>query len=235
MSPEELEGEIQVGRIQRTDTGYEVTVANRAELFRKGRLIAVVTVDGEPIEWNPALHSDPRIKANENRGEGAGFLFSPYFHKKGLFLQNVIKRGIISTINLTYKQILRFYDKDAFVFEDPRLNKLRLFCKTAAILVVLGGAFDFTAGLIVVAFFLGRLTAIGMTVGAGRSVSTARRMAASIAISLLAVLVAQLALWAWGRAEGGTLGPVDFLAQTYGVLVLLELLLAGGAAWLKAS
>jgi hypothetical protein len=130
MSPEELEGEIQVGRIQRTDTGYEVTVANRAELFRKGRLIAVVTVDGEPIEWNPALHSDPRIKANENRGEGAGFLFSPYFHKKGLFLQNVIKRGIISTINLTYKQILRFYDKDAFVFEDPRLNKLRLFCKT---------------------------------------------------------------------------------------------------------
>jgi hypothetical protein len=107
------------------------------------------------------------------------------------------------------------------------------FC--AAILVVLGGAFDFTAGLIVVAFFLGRLTAIGMTVGAGRSVSTARRMAASIAISLLAVLVAQLALWAWGRAEGGTLGPVDFLAQTYGVLVLLELLLAGGAAWLKAS
>ena len=107
------------------------------------------------------------------------------------------------------------------------------FC--AAILIILGGAFGFTAGLIVVAFFTGRLTAIGMILGAGPTVSTARRMGASIAISLVAVLIAQLGLWAWAIAEGGVLGPVDFLAQTYGVLVLLELLLAGGAAWLKAS
>jgi hypothetical protein len=107
------------------------------------------------------------------------------------------------------------------------------FC--GAILVVLGGAFGFTAGLIVVAFFLGRLTAIAMTVGAGPSITTARRMGLSILISLAAILVAQLGLWAWARTEGGSLGPVDFLAQTYGVLVYLELLLAGGAAWLKAS
>ncbi len=107
------------------------------------------------------------------------------------------------------------------------------FC--AAILIVLGGAFGFTAGLIVVAFFLGRLTAIAMTMGAGRTVSIPRRMAISIGISLAAVLVAQLGLWLWARAEGGALAPVDFLAQTYGPLVLAQLLLAGGAAWLKAS
>jgi hypothetical protein len=107
------------------------------------------------------------------------------------------------------------------------------FC--GAILVVLGGAFDFTAGLIVVAFFLGRLTAVAMKTGAGGSISTVRRLGSSVLISLIAVLLAQLGLWAWAAAEGGVLGPVDFVAQTYGVLVLLELLLAGGAAWLTAS
>lgn len=130
MSAEQLEKEIEAGRIERTETGYEVSIANRAELFEEKKLIAVVVVDGEPVEWNPALDPDPRIKGNENRGEGAGFLFSPYFHKKGLFFQNVIKKGITKTINLTYNQILRFYDKDAFVFEDPRLKTLRNFCKT---------------------------------------------------------------------------------------------------------
>jgi hypothetical protein len=130
MSPEEIEQEIQAGRIQKTETGYDITIENKAYLFEKGRLIAVVTVDGQAVEWNPALHSDPRIKGNENRGEGGGFTFSPYFHTKGLFFQNVIKKGITTTINITYNQILRFYDKNAFVFEDPRLKKLQLFCKT---------------------------------------------------------------------------------------------------------
>jgi hypothetical protein len=103
------------------------------------------------------------------------------------------------------------------------------------ILVVLGGAFDFTAGLIVVAFFLGRLTATAMRIGAGPTVTGARLLGTAVGISLVAVVVAQLALWGWARWEGGSLGPVDFLAQTYGVLVILQLLLAGGAAWLKAS
>jgi hypothetical protein len=103
------------------------------------------------------------------------------------------------------------------------------------ILVVLGGAFDFTAGLIVVAFFLGRLTATAMKLGAGSTISGARILAASVGIALAGVVLAQLGLWVWARWEGGSLDPVDFLAQTYGVLVILELLLAGGAAWLKAS
>ncbi len=107
------------------------------------------------------------------------------------------------------------------------------FC--GAIIIVLGGAFGFTAGLIVVAFFLGRLTALGMRVGAGDTVSEARRLGVSVGISLVAVLLAQLGLWIWATAEGGALGPVDFLAETYGPLVLAQLLLAGGAAYLRAS
>ena len=130
MSPDELEEEIKGGRIQKTETGYEISIPNRAELFAENKLIALITVDGEPVEWNPALEQDPRIKGNENRGEGAGFLFSPYFHKRGLFFQEVIKKGITKTINLAYNQILRYYDKEAFVFEDPRLKILRSFCKT---------------------------------------------------------------------------------------------------------
>ncbi len=108
------------------------------------------------------------------------------------------------------------------------------FC--AAIIVVLGGVFAFTAGLIVVAFFLGRLTAIGVNVGVGRSISEDRRLALAVGLSILGVIAAQLGLWAWSViVQPGALGPIDFLAQTYGMLVPLELLLAGGAAWLTAS
>lgn len=105
------------------------------------------------------------------------------------------------------------------------------FC--AAIIAVLGGAFTFTAGLIVVAFFLGRLTAIGVDAGAGDSLGRSGRLTMAVTVSLAAVAAAQVALWIWAYLEGGRLGLIDFLDQTYGPLVPLQFLLAGGAAWLK--
>jgi hypothetical protein len=104
----------------------------------------------------------------------------------------------------------------------------------AAVLAVLGGAFDFTAGLIVVAVFLGRLTAVGVNSGAGDAGSPASRLAVAVIVSLAAIAVAQVGLWAWADLEGGSLGLFDFLGEVYGPLVPLEFLLAGGTAWLSS-
>ena len=41
---------------------------------------------------------------------------------------------------------------------------------------------------------------------------------------LAALLGAELATWQFALAEGGVLGPVDYLRDTFGFLVVLEVL-----------
>ncbi len=100
----------------------------------------------------------------------------------------------------------------------------------AAIIVILGEVFAFTAGLIVVALFMGRGVAAGVSVGAGQSGSSTSRFVLAIGVALAGVAVAQLGLWIWAGLEGGVLGPIDYLAEVFGPLVPLQFLLAGGTA-----
>ena len=55
-----------------------------------------------------------------------------------------------------------------------------------------------------------------------------------LALALGAVALGQLGLWQYGRTEGGVLGPLDYLGQVYGPLVLVEFAAAGVLAWLAA-
>ena len=48
-------------------------------------------------------------------------------------------------------------------------------------------------------------------------------------LALGAVALGQLGLWQYGRTEGGVLGPLDYLGQVYGPLVLVEFAAAGVA------
>jgi hypothetical protein len=100
-----------------------------------------------------------------------------------------------------------------------------------AILVILGGAFSFTAGLVVVALFLGSLTATAVKAGAGSSLSPSGRASIAVVIALLALALAQVGLWAWAWADGGRLGLFEFLGQVFGLLVPIEFTLAAAAAW----
>jgi hypothetical protein len=108
-----------------------------------------------------------------------------------------------------------------------------LFC--GAVLVVFAVLFLFQAGLVVIALFLGRLTAVGVTAGAAGTGTRETRQAISIGLAVGTVALAQVVLWLWASVEGGTLGPFEYLAQTYGVVVPLQLLAAGGAAWLSTK
>ena len=90
--------------------------------------------------------------------------------------------------------------------------------------VVLGGILLVTVGLIVAAAFLGWLT--------GRLVSPPR-IAAAVAVA--AVVIGFLAIWLYGRTEGGVLDPISYLNEVEGPLVVVLSLVVGGGLAAAAS
>jgi hypothetical protein len=104
----------------------------------------------------------------------------------------------------------------------------------AVAIVVLGGVLTLTEVLLVVAGFTGLGVGLALRWGAGGQLAGRRRVVIALALALGAVLLGQLGLWQYGRSEGGVLGPLDYLGQVYGPLVLLEFAAAGVIAWLAA-
>ncbi len=102
----------------------------------------------------------------------------------------------------------------------------------ALAITVGGGLLAITAGLVVAAI------AIGWGVGTVLALGPVERRPATtwwaVAIAVLGVGLGQVGLWLVARQEGGVLSLVDYLAETFGFLVPLELLGAAGAAWWRA-
>ena len=101
----------------------------------------------------------------------------------------------------------------------------------AAVIVVLGGVVLVTAGLIALAGLGGWAIAIAVRAGSAGSVAPRRRAVIAAVLAALAVLGGQLGLWLFARYEGGVLGPIDYLAETFGLLVPIQLAVAMGAGW----
>jgi hypothetical protein len=104
----------------------------------------------------------------------------------------------------------------------------------AAAIVILGGVLTLTEVLVVVAGFTGGGIGIALRWGAGEHLARRRRVVIALVLALGAVALGQLGLWQYGRSEGGVLGPLDYLGQVYGPLVLIEFAAAGVVAWLAA-
>jgi hypothetical protein len=100
----------------------------------------------------------------------------------------------------------------------------------AAVLFVFAGPLSFSAGLVVVALFVGRIVGQATRAG-GAGVEPAARTSVAIVVSLVAITVGLLGAWGAAVAEGGSLGPVDYLAATLGPLVPLQYIVATLAAW----
>ena len=85
---------------------------------------------------------------------------------------------------------------------------------------ILGGLLSITAGLIVVAGFLGWLL--------GRLIAGPPRAAAAAVVT---IGIGLLGVWLFGRIEGGVLDPLTYLDDVQGwPLVAIQLLLGGGFA-----
>ncbi|HET7028170.1 MAG TPA: hypothetical protein VFI28_10815 [Candidatus Limnocylindrales bacterium] len=103
-----------------------------------------------------------------------------------------------------------------------------------AILAILGGPVSLSAGLAVVAFFLGRLVGTMVRVGAAGTLSSPARVSLAIALSLAGVALGQLGIWVFARSEGGTLDLGAYLFDAFGPLVPLEFMIATLSAWWSA-
>lgn len=104
-----------------------------------------------------------------------------------------------------------------------------------AVVTILGSLFDLSAGLLVIAFFVGRFTAQAMAAATDPALrSTIRRgglAAIAVGLALVGVALGGIGLWVVARAQGGSLDLVAFLAETYGPLVPGALVLAALGAW----
>jgi hypothetical protein len=103
----------------------------------------------------------------------------------------------------------------------------------AAILFVLAGPLGVTSGLLIVAVATGWITGLALK-AQGAAGPAGRRVGTAVAIALAAVVIAWAATWAFSRVQGGALGPIDFLAQVYGAMLLLQAAFAAAGAVLGA-
>ena len=76
--------------------------------------------------------------------------------------------------------------------------------------------------------------AIAVRAGAAGTVTGRRLVSIATVLAAIGVLGGQIGLWLFARYEGGVLGPVDYLVETFGLLVPLELAFAVAAAWLAS-
>jgi hypothetical protein len=104
----------------------------------------------------------------------------------------------------------------------------------AIAIVVLGGVFAVSAGLIVIAGAAGWAVAAGLGFGAGEHLPGRRRIVGAVGLSVAAVALGQLGLWQYARTEGGVLPLIDYLAEVFGPLVPIEFGATAVVAWLTA-
>lgn len=100
--------------------------------------------------------------------------------------------------------------------------------------MVFGGALAVSAGLLVVASAVGYAVGLAVVIGAADTLSPRERPWVAAGLAGLGLLLGQLGLWLFARAEGGVLTPIDYLGQTFGVLVPLEIALGAVVAGWRA-
>ncbi len=97
--------------------------------------------------------------------------------------------------------------------------------------IVLGGPLALSAGLLVVAVATGWAVGTALRMGAGAELAPPARPWLALAIALGAVVLGQVGLWLYARTEGGVLALPEYLADTWGILVPIQAVLAAAGAW----
>lgn len=91
-----------------------------------------------------------------------------------------------------------------------------------------------SAGLLVVAALTALLVSEALRAGAGGTLTPRLRRVLSLSTAIESVVVAQIGIWLYARSEGGALGLIDYLTQTFGPLVPLQFAIAALVAWWSA-
>jgi hypothetical protein len=103
----------------------------------------------------------------------------------------------------------------------------------AVTITVSGGILAMTAGLLVIAAGLGWAVAIVLQLDPV-AVTNRRRRWLAVVLASVGVALGQVGLWLLARQEGGVLGLPEYLAEVFGILVPLQLVVAAAVAWWRA-
>jgi hypothetical protein len=101
-------------------------------------------------------------------------------------------------------------------------------------MVMLAGQLAVSSGLLIMAVVIGRFVGLGLRTARG-ALSPGRARVIALLIAVGGMALAQLGIWVYARSEGGVLELVDYLGQTFGPLVPLEIALAAVVAVLSAD
>jgi hypothetical protein len=101
-------------------------------------------------------------------------------------------------------------------------------------ITILGGIVTVTSGLVILAAVTGWAVAWALRVGAGPTIAPARRTLAAVLVAFGAVAAGQVGLWSYALSEGGVLPLANYLAEAFGPVVVLQLMVAPLTAWISA-
>jgi hypothetical protein len=82
---------------------------------------------GNAFGYNPAKQPHPAWRGNAK--SRIGYLYNPYCHPLGKFLQGTLKGSLMKCINFVHAGILK-YDPTAYQYDDPRLQTIETTVKT---------------------------------------------------------------------------------------------------------
>jgi hypothetical protein len=100
--------------------------------------------------------------------------------------------------------------------------------------IAIAGPLAISEGLVVVAIFAGSLIGRSTRAGAGTALNSGRRIRTALAITAAWFVLAQVGTWQFALSEGGVLPILDYLLQTFGLIVPLVAIAAFVAAWWSA-
>ena len=127
----------------------------------------------------------------------------------------------------------------ASVLPGGSVSRALLFAIPAAVFslaayVGIAGPLAISEGLVVVAILAGSLIGRSTRAGAGTAVDSGRRVRIALGITLAWFVLAQAGTWQFALGEGGVLPILDYLSQTFGLIVPLVAIAALVAAWWSA-
>ena len=117
----------------------------------------------------------------------------------------------------------------------PGVIRAFLVADAGALAFFLLGLLDLGTGLLVVAAFIGWVVALALVWTGHDEIPAARtRMGIAAMLGAWSIVAAILVDWVYALIQGGVLGPLDYVAQRYGIVALLSVVVAAGVAALRA-